>query len=166
MKNAIYLAFAFILLVSANARDMVRDQRGEFDAFARHATIRLPAGWHVGECSFGPQEIAMFWGPRPVGLQVRLDGPQLWYPHFYSGPPMSSSAEHEYFRERPESIYILIVPHSYRPQKDSFLVDWFRPEDQKTHRIGSIRRLDLYAYGLHCISWPRWRTDLKNNLLH
>jgi len=164
MKKAIYVILALVAVGSAYAGEKDTDRRVEFDTFARRATARLPARWRVAEHIFGPQDITMFWGPRPVGLRVRLDGPQLWYPHIYTGRPMPPNEEREYFRDRPESISIWIVPHSYSPQKDSFLVDCFRPKDQKTYRLGSIGTLDLYAYGGYCYSWVHWRSDIKRNL--
>lgn len=158
------LICALILLASAGASEVEAAPHADFNAFATRATLHLPTGWHVAECVFGPQQITMDWGPPTTGLRVRLDGPQLWHPYFYSGPPMTPGQASAYFRDRPESIFIWIVPRSYKPQKDIFVVDLFRPADQQTHLLGSTAALNLYAYGGDCYSWKHWRSDIRHNL--
>ncbi|MEP6668429.1 MAG: hypothetical protein ABJF10_04710 [Chthoniobacter sp.] len=152
------------LMLQAHAVEVVPVPRSEFDALASRATRQLPPEWHIAERTFGPQEITTHWGTTPTGLRLRLDGPQLWHPSFHSGRPMTPAEHRAYFRDRPESIYIWVVPRSYKPQKDIFVVDLFRAASLQTHRLGSTATLDFYAYGGLCHSWARWRSDLKSNL--
>jgi hypothetical protein len=151
-------------LLEADAADVVSLPRAEFDAFASHVTRQLPPQWHIVESTFGPQHITTHWGKNPIGLGLRLEGPQLGHPLFYSGRPMTPAEHRDYFQDRPESIYIWVVPHSYKPQKDTFVADLFRSDSELTHRLGSTATLDLYAYGGSCHSWSQWQNDLKSNL--
>lgn len=147
----------------SGAAEVTSVQRSEFDASAARATAQLPPRWRVAERTFGPQQITMHSGTRPLGLRLRLDGPQLRPPVPWIGPAPSEAQLRAHLQARPESIYIWVVPSSYRPQKDIFLADWFRPDNEQTHRLASSASLDLYAYGGFCHSWARWRSDLKRN---
>jgi hypothetical protein len=107
MNHTVYIILTFLTFASATAMAKDPSSHAAFDALAMYATTQLPAGWHVAERVFGPQDIPTYWGSRPVGLQVRLDGPHLRHPQFYSGLPMTPNQEREYF-PRPSRIRIYL----------------------------------------------------------
>ena len=136
----------------------------QFDAFAARATAHLHARWHMAERSFGPHQISNHGNAQPIGLELRLDGPQLRPALPYTGPILSEAQFRAHVRPRPESMYLWVVPRSYRPKMDFFLQRWFTADNWKTHHLGSTAALDLYAYGGDCYSWTHWKTDIKRNL--